>query len=208
MEEDQLDRVRRELQPFTLDRGDTLIREGEEGDALYIIAGGRLEATTGNPPVKIGEVTPGEIVGETALLTGEPRSATVTATTNAHGYRLERVRVMRVIEEHPEEMRRIAELITRRSAGPRREQFRPSQEEDRHLPFRRCTLRIAPADDPGRTRAAPAVVYDRPQRGAHSPGRAGRPGVPPRLRSASLRGAGRIRRDRPVGYDRTRRGCG
>jgi NTE family protein len=129
MEEDQLDRVRRELQPFTLDRGDTLIREGEEGDALYIIAGGRLEATTGNPPVKIGEVTPGEIVGETALLTGEPRSATVTATTNAHGYRLERVRVMRVIEEHPEEMRRIAELITRRSAGPRREQFRPSQEE-------------------------------------------------------------------------------
>jgi NTE family protein len=129
MEEDQLDRVRRELQPFTLDRGDTLIREGEEGDALYIIAGGRLEATTGNPPVKIGEVTPGEIVGETALLTGEPRSATVTATTNAHRYRLERVRVMRVIEEHPEEMRRIAELITRRSAGPRREQFRPSQEE-------------------------------------------------------------------------------
>jgi NTE family protein len=129
MSADQLDRVRRELQPFSLPGGETLIREGDAGDALYIIAGGRLEATAGSPPVRIGEVTPGEIVGETALLTGDPRSATVTAMTNTHGYRLDRERVLRIIEEHPAEMRRVAELITRRSTGPRREQFRPSQEE-------------------------------------------------------------------------------
>jgi CRP-like cAMP-binding protein len=101
MSDDQLDHIRRELEPFSLPAGEVLIREGEAGDALYVIAGGRLEALISDPPARIGEITTGEIVGETALLTGAPRSATVQAVTNTHGYRLERARVLQIIEDPP-----------------------------------------------------------------------------------------------------------
>lgn len=59
--------------------GAELMREGDAADAAYILVEGRVEVQQGGGP--IAELGPGEIVGETALLTGEDRTATVVALT-------------------------------------------------------------------------------------------------------------------------------
>lgn len=62
--------------------GEILFREGEPGDALYIVLCGRLRVVAkgdGTLEKVLGEVGMGESVGEMALFTDEPRSATVYA---------------------------------------------------------------------------------------------------------------------------------
>ncbi len=64
--------------------GGALMREGEVGDRLYLIAEGTAAATTGKPesPVTLAEVGSGALIGELALITqGRQRHATVTAKT-------------------------------------------------------------------------------------------------------------------------------
>lgn len=61
--------------------GETLFREGEAADAMYVVVSGRLRAMREDDgrQVFIGDIGRGETVGEMALLTGAPRSATVEA---------------------------------------------------------------------------------------------------------------------------------
>jgi eukaryotic-like serine/threonine-protein kinase len=63
--------------------GDIIIAEGEPGDAAYIIVSGTCEASRqiqGTSTV-IRRMGPGDVFGETAILTDQPRSATVTAVS-------------------------------------------------------------------------------------------------------------------------------
>jgi putative ABC transport system ATP-binding protein len=62
--------------------GDLIIREGGVGDKFYVVASGTVQVSgTGLPAgVTLG---PGDFFGETALLTGKPRNASVTAREEA-----------------------------------------------------------------------------------------------------------------------------
>jgi len=66
------------METATLPEGTTLIEEGEEGDALFVILEGA--ATVRRKGVDVATVGAGSWFGELALLDGEPRSATVVAT--------------------------------------------------------------------------------------------------------------------------------
>ncbi|MBN1873522.1 MAG: cyclic nucleotide-binding domain-containing protein [Anaerolineae bacterium] len=61
--------------------GAILIRQGEIGDAFYVIASGRLQVFVARDGVEqvVAELGPGEYVGEIALLLQVPRTATVKA---------------------------------------------------------------------------------------------------------------------------------
>jgi CRP-like cAMP-binding protein len=56
--------------------GMTVIRKGDRGDAMYLIASGAVEIESSSGRVRLAE---GDFFGEWALLSREPRSATVTA---------------------------------------------------------------------------------------------------------------------------------
>ncbi len=64
--------------------GEVILREGEPGDAFYIIRGGRVAITTaaGDVETRVDERGPGEYVGEIALLQRGPRTATARALTD------------------------------------------------------------------------------------------------------------------------------
>jgi voltage-gated potassium channel len=64
------------LRARTVPVGTTIIRKGERGDAMYLIASGRVEVESAAGKVRLDE---GDFFGEIALLSREPRSATVTA---------------------------------------------------------------------------------------------------------------------------------
>lgn len=60
-----------------LEPGQELFREGEAGSSLYLIDAGELEVIRGG--VRVAILTPGESVGEMAVVTGAPRTATIRA---------------------------------------------------------------------------------------------------------------------------------
>ncbi len=67
-------------------RGDLVIREGDPGDALYLVRTGRLDVITGlgaDRERTISSLGPGDFVGEMALLSQQPRSASVRAEADA-----------------------------------------------------------------------------------------------------------------------------
>lgn len=59
--------------------GDTIFREGEQGDEFFIVVRGKVEIRCGNRLETLG---PKGIVGEMALIDDSPRSATVVALTD------------------------------------------------------------------------------------------------------------------------------
>ncbi len=60
-------------------QGQEIIREGEPGDAMYVILEGEVEVRLGDKAIYTAG--PGGIVGEMALVDRLPRSATVVAKT-------------------------------------------------------------------------------------------------------------------------------
>ena len=69
--------VARLLRPRDYPAGAIIVRRGEPGDCMYFVASGEVEMQLQPEPVDLG---PGEFFGEVALLTGDPRNATVVAT--------------------------------------------------------------------------------------------------------------------------------
>jgi CRP-like cAMP-binding protein len=69
------------LPEMTFQAGEAIVREGEPGDRAYIILDGHCQASKGRPGASTGLrlMGPGEMFGETAVLTGSLRLATVTA---------------------------------------------------------------------------------------------------------------------------------
>ncbi len=68
------------LEEIEVKKGDHVLTKGEEGKCMYILFEGK--AKIHDDEVKIADVAPVSIIGEMALLTSEPRNATVTATEN------------------------------------------------------------------------------------------------------------------------------
>ncbi|MBI3241221.1 MAG: cyclic nucleotide-binding domain-containing protein [Chloroflexi bacterium] len=64
-------------EPMALAAGEWLMREGESGDALFVILEGGIEITkrSGGQEVALALREPGEVIGEMALLEHAPRSA-------------------------------------------------------------------------------------------------------------------------------------
>ena len=67
------------MQVVAVEQGTVLMREGETGDAFYIVLEG--SATVDRAGHIVGGVWTGDYVGELALLDPAPRSATVRAAT-------------------------------------------------------------------------------------------------------------------------------
>ena len=72
--------IARHAQIAELKAGVDLIKEGEPGDALFVILEG--EAVVSHGGVEVNRVGPGAYFGEMAILDGEPRSATVVAESD------------------------------------------------------------------------------------------------------------------------------
>ena len=61
--------------------GETILRTGAEGGSMFVVLRGRVEIRVhrNGRSIRVAEITPGEVIGEMSLLTGEPRSADVRA---------------------------------------------------------------------------------------------------------------------------------
>jgi NTE family protein len=106
-----------ELEWVSLDAGEVLMREGEVGDCLFVLLSGRLrvfiERDNGDE-LAVGEISPGEAVGEMAIIADERRSATVRTVRPSTLVRLTRTGFERLEKRHPDLMKHMAKLLVRR----------------------------------------------------------------------------------------------
>lgn len=67
-----------------LAKGELLLKEGDKADNVYVVKHGKLQAFTNQTgsPVILGAIEEGQFVGEMAYINGEPRSASVVASTD------------------------------------------------------------------------------------------------------------------------------
>ena len=100
-------------------KGERFIRQGEPGDAFYVIQRGTCEAIV----EKNGDMHPvarlheGEIVGEMAILTGEPRSSHVEAETDMEIWGLSRTDFEEIERRCPDMRTFLTELVADRFAS-------------------------------------------------------------------------------------------
>jgi len=87
------------LRPRQMEPGERLIRAGDEPDMLYFISSGAVEVSVGERKIPLG---PGDFFGEMALLSGEPRSADVTAIDYGFLLTLDQADFRRFVERYPE----------------------------------------------------------------------------------------------------------
>ena len=97
------------LLAFTSDRvtyapGQLLFRQGDVGDAAYVVLSGKAEVMVDSPAgqIKVAEVDPNSIVGEIAILCNVSRTATVRATTAVEALRIRKDHFLRLLGEYPE----------------------------------------------------------------------------------------------------------
>jgi CRP-like cAMP-binding protein len=123
---EQLARLVPALRPVPLAPGDLLFREGDRGDALFLIEEGAVAVVRAG--VQLAVLGSGEVVGEMALVTGAPRSATVHAVGRVRLIELPKAAFDEVLAASPALRDRVHRLVTARTEDMKRKVLVPEAE--------------------------------------------------------------------------------
>jgi CRP-like cAMP-binding protein len=99
----EIQRLMQTLTPVTVSAGDTIIRQGHEGDYFYIIRTGKCSVTrvmsNEGWDVPLAELSDGDCFGEEALVSDACRNATVTMLTDGHLMRLSKKQFLELLKK-------------------------------------------------------------------------------------------------------------
>ena len=117
-----LDTARLKLLAFTSERtafapGVVLFRQGDVSDAAYVILSGTADVVVeahGEVPVRMSSVGQNAIVGEMGLVTGDPRSATIIATSPIEALKLRKDIFLALLAEFPQMALSVMRLMVKR----------------------------------------------------------------------------------------------
>lgn len=171
----QLEDVSRRLKPARFRQGEAIIREGDPGEEMFFMESGRVRVTRGAAPreVFLSELRAGDLFGEMALLTGSPRSATVTAVSDVDLWSMSKAVFDDLVTAYPnlalalsrllsERLRNTDERFLKQPAAPTAAPARPrGVTEGPARPRRAPTARRAPQS---RRPARPAPQAPPPRR--------------------------------------------
>jgi CRP-like cAMP-binding protein len=92
--------------------GDPVFAEGEPGDALYLVVEGTVRVHRGDK--QLAQLGVRDVVGEMAVLDGEPRSASVTVVKDAALLKIGRDDFRDILTERPEIGMGVIKVLSRR----------------------------------------------------------------------------------------------
>ncbi|PYQ54384.1 MAG: hypothetical protein DMF78_06150 [Acidobacteria bacterium] len=102
---DELVAVIRGLELMIFEPGDIVLTEGDAGDSLFVITEGRVKTFVRDPAQQrqmlMRELKEGDFFGEISILSGKPRSATVTAATHCEMLELGRATLDEITARFP-----------------------------------------------------------------------------------------------------------
>ncbi len=102
----------------TYQEGDIIVTEGEIGSSLFLIVSGEVKVFTRGERgehLPLAELGAGDFFGEVSLLTGKPRTATITAKNAVLAIELSKSDVDRISGQHPEVRSVLEDFYQRRA---------------------------------------------------------------------------------------------
>jgi CRP-like cAMP-binding protein len=114
---DELQELARAARPIALGPLERLVRQGEEGSSLFVVADGVLEVMVRRQDGQdwpVDTITSGAVIGEMSLLTGEPRAATVRAIDGATVYEISRRQYEPLLRSRPQLLDDLAAMVEQR----------------------------------------------------------------------------------------------
>ena len=103
-------------QRLTFNPGESLFKQGDEGDALYIIMEGEADVLVDTPggQITVATMVKNDFVGDIAVLCDVPRTATVTATSKLTTMRITKDLFFQLVCQFPQLAIEIMRVLARR----------------------------------------------------------------------------------------------
>jgi len=89
-----------------------LTREGQAGGIAFVIASGTADVARGGK--RLARLGVGDVVGELSLIDGQPRSATVVATSDLQVLEIAQTDLRRLLKRAPSVVRKLLEALSLR----------------------------------------------------------------------------------------------
>jgi CRP-like cAMP-binding protein len=93
-----------QLKLLCYEPGDVILTEGEPGETLFMLTTGAVKVFVRNPAsrnIEVRELREGDFFGEVSILSGRPRTATITAASDCELLELDRPTLDALGHEHP-----------------------------------------------------------------------------------------------------------
>jgi small-conductance mechanosensitive channel/CRP-like cAMP-binding protein len=115
---DELKALAREVKRTRFTHGEVLMRQGDDGESFYVLVQGKVQGSIASSdaarPIEF-ELQPGALFGEMSLLTGLPRSATMTAATDCELLEFDRTAFTHLLSLREEIPRVLSDLAAARA---------------------------------------------------------------------------------------------
>ena len=118
MDDVRLSQLEAQCQWLLCEGGSVLFNKGDPGDAAFFLVSGRLRAIdfdSGGKRVLVGDIVPGESVGELAVLGGVTRRSTVVAARDSVLVRVDATQLHQWFLDYPQFLLKLAKLMIARA---------------------------------------------------------------------------------------------
>ncbi|MBF0421096.1 MAG: mechanosensitive ion channel [Magnetococcales bacterium] len=113
---------------------DIICKQGDIGESMFVLAEGLLNVSVtdnyGTDSIRIAQISPGGVFGEMSLLTGEARSATITAAYNSLVGEIRKDCIKELIGQNHEFASTIARFVVDRSLQTQQILSKPREERE------------------------------------------------------------------------------
>jgi hypothetical protein len=97
--------------------GQTVVQQGETGDSMFVVGRGSARVTISPGATEVATVSPGGYFGEMSLLTGQPRTATVSAITDCVLLEISADDFRRIALAQPAVLEQVTAVVAERQAS-------------------------------------------------------------------------------------------
>ena len=113
---DQLDQIVGRSRIVRFGKGENIIRQGAPAGPMYVLVSGRAEVwvESGGIRTAVAVLGPDACIGESSLLTGEPRSATILALEDCLAVQVDKATLAPIIAASPGLLDALSELLAHR----------------------------------------------------------------------------------------------
>ncbi|MCI0670562.1 MAG: mechanosensitive ion channel family protein [Myxococcaceae bacterium] len=113
-DEDSLLQLRAGVKVRHFGQGERILEDGAEGHTFYVVVRGEVSVRAAGSSTEVSRLERGAYFGEMSLLTGEPRAATVVASSDAVLLEVDRALFADLFRTHPELARLLSAILAER----------------------------------------------------------------------------------------------
>jgi small-conductance mechanosensitive channel/CRP-like cAMP-binding protein len=118
MESDQIVALARSGRHLRYGKGEKIIGQGDPGESMYVLSSGIAQVTVERDgrTSDLGELVSGECFGEISLLTGQPRTASVSAKTDCDIVEIDKSAMRDLLKQYPRLADHLSETLSKRQS--------------------------------------------------------------------------------------------